>query len=446
VKGLLVTLVVAGVLAMPLVVSVNGQDGADARVEELATPIVDARNGDFSTLLYHVRRSLFMFHTAGDDEYLYNIPGRPIFGPVTAVVFWAGVALALFWGVRSLWRRERSLGPPAVFLLGWWLAGLAPAFLSVPPASMSHTIAAQPATYLLAALPVVGLGRWLRGVNRPVLARALVPAAALLLLGLVAVRDLPDYYTVWPERGLVRFLFHANMADAAQWAAENPDVRHFAVGGTLQGPWEREALRLELAVRGVNDAYPRRFDPARAAFQEIAGGTSVVFHGYPADGDVFLDLYLPAERTVGDYSLSRLRPVGERSFERLACFENGLCLDALHRGPDPGTVALVWRVTPSLELPPLPLISKPAPPGVYDGPRLLVFAQLLDENGAFLTGDDGLWVDPLTLRPGDVFWQRHVVGEPAGARTLVVGLYDPLTGERILTEDGRDAVPFSWAP
>jgi CubicO group peptidase (beta-lactamase class C family) len=36
-------------------------------------------------------------------------------------------------------------------------------------------------------------------------------------------------------------------------------------------------------------------------------------------------------------------------------------------------------------------------------------------DGAFLTGDDGLWVDPLTLRDGDVFLQRHALPAPDGA-------------------------------
>jgi hypothetical protein len=71
---------------------------------------------------------------------------------------------------------------------------------------------------------------------------------------------------------------------------------------------------------------------------------------------------------------------------------------------------------------------------------LYVFGQLWDADGNFLTGDDGLWVDPTTLQAGDIFVQQHHVPLADGvvAETAVFGLYDPMTGERILTDDGRD--------
>jgi len=77
----------------------------------------------------------------------------------------------------------------------------------------------------------------------------------------------------------------------------------------------------------------------------------------------------------------------------------------------------------------------------YQGRDLEIEAELaLDAEGNFLTGDDGLWVDPVTLQPGDTFLQQHWLNLPEGvvAETAVFGLYDPMTGERIRTTDGRD--------
>jgi hypothetical protein len=125
------------------------------------------------------------------------------------------------------------------------------------------------------------------------------------------------------------------------------------------------------------------------------------------------------------------------------CFANGLCWTAAAYDAAGGWLELQWRVERPLDLPPLPLISNPPPPGVYSGPRLYVFAQLVDANGAFLVGDDGLWVDPLTLQAGDVFLQRHALAAPEGtqrAAAVLFGLYDPMTGERVLTVDGQDHV------
>jgi hypothetical protein len=108
--------------------------------------------------------------------------------------------------------------------------------------------------------------------------------------------------------------------------------------------------------------------------------------------------------------------------------------------PDDQILELGWQVGRELNLPERPLISNPPPPGVYAGSRLYVFGQLWDANDNFLAGDDGFWVDPATLQVGDIFLQQHHISLPEGvmAETAVFGLYDPMTGERILTEDGQD--------
>src|SRR5690606_15393494 len=96
---------VAAVVALPLVVTLLSQSGADARVAEVAVPLVRAREGDWSVLREHVVRTLSMFHADGDDEFLYNIPGRPIFGPLWGLVFWGGVAVALWYALVVPLRR-----------------------------------------------------------------------------------------------------------------------------------------------------------------------------------------------------------------------------------------------------------------------------------------------------------------------------------------------------
>ena len=58
-----------------------------------------------------------------------------------------------------------------------------------------------------------------------------------------------------------------------------------------------------------------------------------------------------------------------------------------------------------------------------------------DENGDFLVGDDGLWVDPYTLQQGDRFIQQHLLQAPdrqgaAGAAfALEAAAGEPGSGE-----------------
>jgi 4-amino-4-deoxy-L-arabinose transferase-like glycosyltransferase len=437
-RGQALTLVVALIIALPLVLTLLSVEGADARVAEVAVPIVAARSGDFEPLRTHVVRTLSMFHGDGDDEFLYNIPGRPVFGPVGAVAFWVGVLVALWSALRPLRRNTsaRSVDLAAGFLLLWWLAGISPGFLSVPPASLGHTIVAQPATYLIAALPLQALSvlpgrQWL------------LPALAVTLLATGVSRDLPDYFVTWPARGNTRFLYHADIRDVAKFVQENPELRDFAISGLLAGPWAREALRIDLENPGNGQAQPRWYDPRRAVIVALRGQPTLAFAGYPQVETVYGEYYklLPA-RVSGGYELFELSDPTPSQAAAPVHFRNGLSLAASSYDIASGVLHLTWEVVRPLELPPQPLVSKPPPPGVNDQPRLAVFAHLLDADGDLLVGDDGLWVDAQALQPGDVFRQQHYLPAPDGTApaSLAAGLYDPHSGERVLTEAGLDTV------
>lgn len=455
-RGLLLMAGVALVVALPLLLAVAAQPEAEGRVGELALPLIEAQAGNFGPMIEHVVAALTMAHGAGDPEWLYNIPGRPVFGFVGALFFWLGVALALWRALRPLRNRVSPKKPgfspadgdlAAAFLLIWWLAGIAPAMLSVPPASLGHVILAQPAFYLLAALPVGAPAGWGR---LPVGRRGmLVGAAAVLLFAATAARDLPDYFVEWPSRGMVRFLYHADVEDVADFVLRDPSApwpADFGITGPLAGPWNRIALDLAL---GNAEARPRWYNPERA----LLLWPDVSFSGYPAIASPYDAVFDPLPQDTllsGGYTLARVAPtftpmVGEGQLwlnEAPVCFANGLCWVAAGYDPAGGVLELEWRVEGELALPEMPLISNPPPPDVYAGPRLAVFAHLLDEGGALLAGEDGLWVDPETLRDGDVFLQRHYLREPDGAApaTIAFGLYDPMTGERLLTADGQERI------
>ena len=141
-------------------------------------------------------------------------------------------------------------------MLIWWLVGISPSVLSVPPASLGHAILAQPAFYILAALPVGALAGWRR--VSPRWRGAAAGLLAALLVGLTAARDLPAYFGEWPTRGMVRYLYRADVDDVADFVLRDPTApwpADFGITGLLAGPWDREALELELG--GRDDVRPR---------------------------------------------------------------------------------------------------------------------------------------------------------------------------------------------
>ena len=430
-------------LALPLVVTLQRQPEAEGRVGELAVPLTEARQGNFAPLVEYTLTTLSMFHNTGDGEWLYNIPGRPIFGLIGALFLWLGVGFTIYDLRFTIGARRRPITDyrlpitdyrlPAAFLLLWWLAGIAPAFVSVPPASLGHTILAQPATYLLAAIPVWRLEirdwRW-----RPIsnLQSLISFFLGLLLVGSIAARDLPDYFVTWPQRGMVRFLYRADIREVAQYLNDHAEVTDFGISGLLAGPWDR--LALEMGLDEDTAVFSRWYNPERAVMLM----PPLSFAGQPRVTAVFADWLMQTGEQAGGYTLNRVNQSLQMQDD--VCFTNGLCWIAAHYDADAQTLDLAWRVRGELDLPPFALFSNPPPPGVYSGPRLAVFAQVWDVDGRFLTGDDGLWVDPYTLQPGDVFMQQHhlPLTDAATPATIAFGLYDPMTGQRILTEDGRE--------
>ncbi|MGD1993645.1 MAG: glycosyltransferase family 39 protein [Anaerolineae bacterium] len=453
-RPLLVALLVAAVLTTPMWLAIaRGRSeaaalgiGADARISELARPLQALLDGDPAPLVENARLTLGMFHVTGDDEWLYNISGRPAFGPAGAVVFFLGLAL-------TLWRWRR---PEAGFLLIWLLAGLGPAIVTLPASSLGHTILAQPAVYLLVALPVLEIVSRFMPRDPGAAYRVLRWGAAGLVVGAlclpIAARDLRDYFVRWPREGMVRFLYRADYRDAAQFLDAHPQIDAVALGSVLMGPWDRLALETDLERDNLR---PRYFDPQRALFTTVESAPpSVLVTDYPHLAPD-IDAFVPEEgelvaRALTQYELSEVPSLGGQ--ELGVRFANGLELaaaawqegGALAPGAE-ATLAVEWTVAAPLDLPPIPVVANPPPPGVYSEPRLAVFAHVLAGDGEWVAGDDGLWVDPVTLEPGDRFVQVHRFALPAdappGPFVLALGLYDPMTGERWELADGAgDAV------
>jgi 4-amino-4-deoxy-L-arabinose transferase-like glycosyltransferase len=457
-QGILVLFALAFILAAPLVVTLMRQPETEARVEELAIPLIEARKGNLAPLGRHITHTLSMFHSDGDDEWLYNIPNRPVFGPLGAAFFWIGFLIALWYAAKPVVRvahhamKDAPL-PPALehrpniegasaFILIWWLVGISPGFISVPAASLGHTIIAQSAVYIILALPILPLSRWLQRRFPEKTSRNLGLAALIggLLLITIAWRDLPDYFVEWPSRGMTRFLYRADIKELAQYLNESGEYSEFAVTGLLAGPWDRIALEIDLDDQ--QPAAPRWYDPRRTIFLQLSGQPAFAFSGYPGEPSLLAELYQPVPgETAGGFVLNRIEQLAAAQSDPV-CFENGLCLQSSEFHPDDGTLNLIWQVDRTLDLPQIPLISNPPPPGVYAGPRLSVFTQLVDSDGQYLVGDDGLWVDVSGLRTGDRFLQQHTLAAPdgSGPAAIIFGLYDPKTGERVLTTGGRDHI------
>jgi 4-amino-4-deoxy-L-arabinose transferase-like glycosyltransferase len=388
--SLLTFIALAGSLLLYLPLALAIRSDAE-RIDIVGGPLEEWREGNPQVVIGNTLGTLAMFGNTADNEALYNAPGRPVFGLVGFYFFVAGILIAL-----SHWRDPRF-----AFLLIWLGVGIAPAFASNPPGSLSHTITALPVTYLLAVLPLSYL-RQLRITNY-----VLRLTFAALLLFAVIFRDLPDYFLHWPADSEVRYLYRADLHELANELRDEPPTT-YVLNGTLS-KWDRVAFNLE----GLNfESHPRWVNAEWA----------IVF---PAHSATFL---FP----LADWQLNSAPPRHPTSVR----FTNGLIFDGWTQwGSD---VIAYWQVGPDYS---------PVEPevGSYIGsPPFPAFAflHLLDTDGALVGGSDRFDVDAYALQPGDRFLQRHTFADdtPPGTYTLEIGLYNPTTGERYLTDDGHDTV------
>jgi hypothetical protein len=449
----LLALILGIALALPMFWTAAHLPGADARVSELALPIHALLAGDPQPLLQTAWTTLGMAHAQGDPEWLYNTAGRPVLGAAGAVLFYIALVAAM---VR--WR-----DPAGRYLLLWLAAGISPALISLPPSSYGHTILALPAVYLILAnlVSIVG-GDCVGSAGTPSPARGLCAAAlaGVLVVG-VGLRDLPDYFVDWPAHGMVRFLYRADYRATAGYLDTHPtpgSPEAVAIGSMLFGPWDKVALSTD----SQQLAHARWIHPERALVYVGGTGTDLYLTevlarestgwATPLQAVLAASDALPAPDRMHGYRIEPLTPPASAIRHSSqgnpltsTPLSGALALDAVSTWDSSGDsqslwIATWWTVTGPLPLPEEKLIPNPPPPGVYNGPRLKVFAHL-GTSDEVLSIDDGLWVDPYSLAPGDVVLQFHHFTLPATAPAnllLRLGLYDPASGARWTTETGAD--------
>jgi 4-amino-4-deoxy-L-arabinose transferase-like glycosyltransferase len=445
-RPLLATLLLAAALTAPMWVAIaRGRSeaaaqgvGADARLAELAVPLNELLAGNPRPLLKNVWTTLGMFHATGDPEWLYNVADRPVFNLLGGALFWTGVALCVF-----RWRQPRY-----AFLLLWLGLGLFPTFISTPSASLSHSILAQPVAYILPVLPLVEVRSQIANRRPAIRYWLLAIGYSLFAIFFVTnvIRDLYDYFIVWPQQGMVRVLYRADYREAARYLDARPEITDVAISSTLLGPWDRLALE---AGAQRDDLSARLCDPGRALVWSAGDApATVLLVSWPHAASPIADFLEAPEAISSHLTRYTLLPISnlQSPISSATRFANGLELVEA-QWADETTLLTFWRVAEPLDLPSMPIVANPPPPGVYSGPRLKVFAHLLAADGAQVADDDGLWVDPLTLRPGDRFVQVHHFtlppDAPAGPYAVRLGLYDPKPGEEmrwdVLDDTGQPA-------
>jgi len=432
-------ILIASLIAAPLVYYLATHPQAEPRVGQVSGPLDALRQGDVGPLLNYTLAAIGMFAIRGGTEWLYNLPGRPIFDPLTALVFFVGIIAAL-----RKWRKART-----AFALIWLGAGLAPILLSWPPASESHAILAQPAVYLL-----VGLG--LDVVVAALAARGNAKSSLPIVLSLVVIAlnaglSARDYFGVWNVSDAVRWEHQATVTEMGRYADAHPELRDVAFAGTAidyHSPWMKVGHSLTSRRRDA-----RWFNPARALVWNPSGPMTYLIPFRDPNPVTFnqtvRETFFGAARLTLDAKLADGRPV-------FTAYEMpdaaALHTEAMAAGIRPldfdGRWTLIgYEVRPTQARPgdSIRAVTYWRVARADDSP-LMMFAHLLGPDGKLVAQEDRLDVASETLRGGDEFLQTHrmaLAGDaPPGTYHVAIGLYSPVTNLRVPVA-GSDRVEFS---
>ncbi|MFN8598445.1 MAG: glycosyltransferase family 39 protein [Anaerolineae bacterium] len=417
------------VIAAPMFIEIANTPGAEKRTEVVGGPLIELRKGNVQPAIETTLGTLGMFTFAGDPESLYNVPNRPVFDWLTGAFFYLGVIVCLI----RLKRTESG------FALAWLMIGLAPAFVSVPAASFSHTIVALPVVYVLTAYGAVLILDRMTSRQRLILSslRPVILSGLILLNGALTLRD---YFGTWAQDDFVRFQYHAPTRDIAKWLDQNSQIMDVAVGTHVtELQLDPVALRLDLKR---NDLKARWFNPERALViprwfdhkQPIvtpATGTIIVSSMQSPSSEITARLSADAALVTQQptFAVYAYKLLDSAPLPSDRTFDNSVTLwafrDSVTSRPRPGE-ADIWQTDWKIE--------------AVNRSRLKLFFHLLTAADEVVVGDDREDINWAALQPGDRLIQLNQVNLPAdlapGKYPVEVGWYDPVTSERLNLADG----------
>jgi 4-amino-4-deoxy-L-arabinose transferase-like glycosyltransferase len=185
-----------------------------------ANALEKALQGEVSALLETAVSVPLMFVVKGDTASRYNIDARPIFDPVTGIIFAVGLLTTILLAFR---RQAPDRRAEYGLLLLWMAAMLAPNLITGLDTSFLRGAGAIVPIYLITAIGLDTVYLWLIGrwPQRQGLWRA--GLAGVVALGglLILVNTWQGYFNHWINNDEVRLAYRAGLAEIGTYLAQN---------------------------------------------------------------------------------------------------------------------------------------------------------------------------------------------------------------------------------
>jgi 4-amino-4-deoxy-L-arabinose transferase-like glycosyltransferase len=449
-RPVIIGLLLAGLLVVPMFLYLRAHPEMQTRLDMLDKPIQAIATGQLGPILANARDALlaFVWPGYGDQFLAYNIPGRPVFDPISAVFFVAGLA-------TCLWRWRR---PVFAFLLMWFVIGIIPSLITGPTANTTRNMAALPAAYLIAAVGfyfpasrLVERGARFVPHHSSLVARhsSLVILLALPWIMWAGWTSAQDYFIHWGRSPEVRGAYQQNLvATLNHLTANYPEVEPVVFSSIYPGPAHDASIALVLASDSPAISETARWvDARRGMALPATGETLVAIPSSTPPHPIIAGWFNPIERvelrpedldpSITLYEVDRETVLADleeaQATDPPADFGGAIRLlgaNWLAETNQPGgTAELItyWRVLD-------PARAGPVVPPSFTTDAVF-FTHVQDESGQIIAQYDGLDAPSWAWRAGDLIVQIHPIAVPEGTDQgnfkTVVGIYDRTSGTRL---------------
>ena len=428
-RGILLTFVIALIIFLPMghhlytssVVSMS-------RVRDLSDHVNLLLAGDPGPALRDMLNVAGMFGLRGDPEWRYNLAGRPVFDPLSFLLFCGGLLICL----------ARIRAPQYAFLFLWLCVNIIPSAITRNSPSTLRAIGSLTAIYTMPSLTIDLSWDWVAYRFGSLGRRALL-AAVVLLFALSALSTYRDYFTVWARNSEVRFIYRADLADVARYLDESEGDEVVCLSASFAADLDQQILNFMMREPRII----KWFDGRQALVFPEPSSSSQALYVFPATCPLREELMA---RFFGDLPVTEsiLDPDGEPAFVAYRLGPEELTNLRALQPRYPVSVSLEDRVELiGYELPRaveagsnLPLllywrVSQPTRPDLL----YRFFVHLVDMRGHMWAQADTLGYPVSSWIQGDVVIQWFDLTLPPDIPPLEyqvkVGMYDLITGARL---------------
>ncbi len=221
-KGLLVSLVVAGVLFLPLgIYFLFHPDQFISHTEQISVFTSRVNEGNILAAIYgNFLAVAQMFLIKGDEGSIHNLPGRPIFDPMLGTLFVIGATIFLVTLFHP--RSTRIDRKKSIFIATWLLVTLASSLFSDDAPNFLRTLPALPALMVLPAWAAAEI--WAR-LRAPV-ARQAATVVFGAMIAASTVLTYRDYFIVFANLPGLYYTFDVDKVEVSTWINQNARSQH----------------------------------------------------------------------------------------------------------------------------------------------------------------------------------------------------------------------------